>query len=1056
MNEKRGIVGSLSNYFLANSKLTLIVVLVSILMGFASVFFIAKEEEPQIVVPMIDITTQAVGVSAQEIERKVTEKIERAMWGISGVEYVYSQSQKHQSLVTVRFKVNHSLDNSLLAVHHKLMVAKSTLPSNASESKVESYSIDDVPFLVLTFSSANKSNYELRQAIAPLARELSGTININKIEILGGQKRAVRIIIDKEKLLQSGASILAIAEAIKNNQLTLPAGKNLGSAEIFDIDVGGRFNNAKDVENVAIGSFGGRVIRLKDVAKITDGPEEIVRLSSIYNKNSEVANAVSLSFSKRKGANAVKLSQEILQRAESFIEKNSEIHLDIVRNYGASAKEKTDELITHLAIATILVSLLIALFMGFRAALVVAIAIPVTLALTLASFYFLGYTLNRVTLFALVFAIGILVDDAIVVVENIERHFSQDRDSNLRKTAIRAVSEIGGSTILATFAVIFAILPMSFVQGLMGPYMKPIPVGSSFAMIFSLLVAFVVTPWAAVRLLKKTHNAQDEAKLSYLDNLYNRIIHKLIDHKISALKFLAIIAALFVASMSLIYFKAVKVKMLPFDNKTEFQITLDFPNGTPLEENHKLAQKLAKELVKNSDILKVQIFSGEPAPFSFSGMVKHSFLRQADYMSDLQIVLTNKHQRQASSHEIIESLRPQIQKFAEENHAITKILEIPPGPPVMATLVAEIYAKNQEKRNEITAEIRDIFASEPTIVDLDSSLRAPRQRQIYQFDYENGGTLGISAAQIANSAALLFSENQLGILNEASAPEEIGVTLSFPKEIRAAKNPFSAIKITSMQSGIVKAESVLKESKNQESEILHRKNLMPVNYVTAELSGSEEAPVYAISKLAEKLKNYQTRFMSLPWNFDQPILKWDGEIFITLEVFRDLGTAFIFAIAAIYILILIKFRSFSVPIIILAPIPISLIGVMIGHALTNSYFTAPSMIGFMAGAGIIVRNSIILIDFTEQRMRQGIALKEAVISAGILRFRPMLLTAAAVIFGSLIMLSDPIFGGFAVSLIFGEIAATLLSRFVIPILYFYLIGKKRSLILNKLSQINQN
>ncbi len=1043
MNKKHGIVGSLSNYFLLNPKLTLIVVLVSVLMGFASVFFIAKEEEPQIVVPMIDITTQTVGLSAKEIEREVTEKIERAMWGISGVEYVYSQSQKHQSLVTVRFKVNHSLDNSLLAVHHKLMDVKSTLPSNASESKVESYSIDDVPFLVLTFSSANKSNYELRQAIAPLARELSSTADINKIEILGGQKRVIRIIAEKQKLLNNGASALAVAEAIKNNQLILPAGKNLGSDEIFDIDVGGRFKSVEDVKNVAIGYFGGRVLHLKDVAEVVDGPEDVVRLSSIYEKNSAANNAVSLSFSKRKGVNAVILSQEIIKRAESFVKETAEIKIDVVRDYGASAKEKSDELISHLAIATVLVSILIALFMGVRAALVVAIAIPVTLALTLASFYFLGYTLNRVTLFALVFAIGILVDDAIVVVENIERHFTRDHDPDFRATVIRAVCEIGGSTILATFAVIFAILPMSFVQGLMGPYMKPIPVGSSFAMIFSLLVAFIVTPWAAVKLLKKTHNAQDEAKLSYLDNLYNRIIHKLIDRKISALKFLAMIAVLFAVSMSLVYFKAVKVKMLPFDNKTEFQIAIDFPTTTTLEKNHQLTKQLAAELVQNPDILKVQIFSGEPAPFSFSGMVKHTFLRHADYMSDLQIVIKNKHDRNLSSHEIIESLRPQIKKFADENQAIAKVLEIPPGPPVMATMVAEIYAKNQEERNKITAEIRDIFATEPSIVDLDSSLRAPRAHQLYQLDYQNGGALGINAAQLASSGALLFSETTLGLLGDTSSPEEVAINLVFPKEVRAAENPFSVVKIASMQSGTINAENVIKKAEIEEAVVLNRKNLVPVNYVTSELSGDEEAPVYAISKLSDKLKNYQTRFMSLPWNFDQPIVKWDGEMFITLEVFRDLGTAFAFAIVAIYILILIKFRSFSVPIIILAPIPISLIGVMIGHALTGSYFTAPSMIGFMAGAGIIVRNSIILIDFTEQRMKQGIAIKEAVISAGILRFRPMLLTAAAVIFGSLIMLSDPIFGGFAVSLIFGEIAATLLSRFVIPILYFYLIGKKR-------------
>ncbi len=1052
-NKKIGIVGSLSNYFLLNSKLTLIIVIISVLLGFFSVFFIAKEEEPQIVVPMIDITTNASGLTAKEVEREVTEVLERAMWGIAGVEYIYSQSTKHQSLVTVRFKVNHSLDNSLLEVHHKLMDLTPNLPQNSSPPKVESYSIDDVPFLILTFSSASKSNYELRQTIAPLARELSSTVDLNKIELLGGQKRVVRIIADKQKLINSGVSILAIESAIKNNQLILPAGKNLGSQTLFDIDVGGRFKNIEDVKNVALGYFAGRVVRIKDVADVVDGPEEVVRLSSIYDKeslaenaqtkNAQGENAVSISFSKRKGVNAVLLSKEIIKRAESFIKDSPEIKIAVMRDYGASAKEKSDELISHLLIATILVSALIALFMGLRAATVIAIAIPVTLALTLFTFHFLDYTLNRVTLFALVFAIGILVDDAIVVVENIERHFRSDNDPDAKNTVIRAVSEIGGSTILATFAVIFAILPMAFVQGLMGPYMKPIPVGASFAMIFSLLVAFIVTPWAAVRLLKKDHKSKSKNKVSFLDNLYSKIIHKFLDSKKSAVKFLGFIALLFLVSGSLVYFKIVKVKMLPFDNKTEFQIALDYEPSTTLEKNHELTKQLAQELVKNPDILKVQIFSGQPAPFSFSGLVKHNFLRKNDYMSDLQIVLTNKHERKISSHKIIENIRPIIKKFEGENKAIAKVLEIPPGPPVMATMVAEIYAKDQNQRDKITAQIKEIFSQEPSIVDLDSSLRKPRQKLFYEFDYKNGGALAVSAAQVTASGKLLFSENKLGSLSDVSSPEEVVVNFVFPKEIRAEKNAFSSIKISSPGSGTINANDVLKSAQIEETEVLNRKNLIPLNYVTAELSGDEEAPVYAISKLSKNMKNYDTRFMNLPWQFENPVIKWDGEMFITLEVFRDLGTAFIFAIIAIYILILIKFKSFSVPIIIMAPIPISLIGVFFGHAITGSYFTATSMIGFMAGAGIIVRNSIILIDFIEQQMQQGVKMKEAVISAGILRFRPMLLTAAAVIFGSLVMLSDPIFSGFAISLIFGEIAATLLSRFVIPILYFYLIGKRR-------------
>lgn len=1050
-DSKFGLVGSLSNYFLINPKLTLIIVIVSILLGVFSVIFIPKEEEPQIIVPMIDISTNAAGLSAKEVERQVTEVIERAMWGLDGVEYIYSQSAKHHSFITVRFKVNHSLDNSLLLVHHKLMDLAPDLPKNTSQPEVKSYSIDDVPFLILTFSSKTKSNYQLRQEIAVLARELSSTVDINKIELLGGQKRVVRVVADQNKMLENGISIQALKQAISSNQLILPAGKNLGSDQLFDIDIGGRFQNVEDVKNVAIGYYAGRVIRIKDVADVVDGPEDIIRLSSIYDEDNNPENAVSISFSKRKGVNAVTLSQELIKRAEQYISNLPEIEISVMRDYGASAKEKSDELMLHLLIATILVSSLIALFMGLRAAVVIAIAIPVTLALTLFAFHFLDYTLNRVTLFALVFAIGILVDDAIVVVENIERHFRTDNDSAIKAIIIRAVSEIGAPTILATFAVIFAILPMSFVQGLMGPYMKPIPVGSSFAMIFSLLVAFIVTPWAAAFFLKRGHKSKSKNTVSYLDKIYSKIIHILLDSKISASAFLLMIGVLLVISFSLIYTKIVKVKMLPFDNKTEFQITIDYQPSTTLEKNHQLTKELAAELIKDPNILKVQIFSGQPAPFSFSGMVKHNFLRRNDYMSDLQILLTNKHDRNISSHEIITNIRSKVDKFARQNNATTKILEIPPGPPVSATIVAEIYAKDQKTRDKITQEVVNIFASEPTIVDLDSTLRLSRQKKFYEFDYKNGGILGINATEIAYSGQLLYSETKMGYLDDVSSPEEVDINLTFPRDVKGDVNALQSIKIKSPSSGTINAIDVLKKPIVEDNIVLNRKNLIPVNYVTSELSGAEEAPVYAISKLSPKMHDYQTRFMSLPWQFEEPIIKWDGEMFITLEVFRDLGIAFIFAIIAIYILILIKFKSFSVPIIIMAPIPISLIGVLFGHAIMNSYFTATSMIGFMAGAGIIVRNSIILIDFIEQQIRNGVELKESVISAGILRFRPMLLTAAAVIFGSLVMLSDPIFSGFAISLIFGEIAATILSRFVIPLLYFYLIGKRRERFINQLA-----
>lgn len=1048
MNTKpnRDLVAIIANTFI-NSKLTIVIVIISILLGLFSVLFIAKEEEPQILVPMIDIATNVPGLTAKEVEREVTEVIERAMKGINRVEYIYSQSSNHFSLVTVRFKVNSSLEDSLLAIHHKLMDLKGKLSEHAEQSKVESFSIEDVPFLMLTFSSPKRSGYELRQLIAPIARELSYTPDLNKISLLGGQKRAINIIIDEQKLVNKGVSILAVANAIKENDLILPAGENLGSDKLFNIEVGGRYKNIADIKNVAIGYYAGKVVKIEDIANVIDGPEELNKISTIYDKSAE-QNAVSLAFSKRKGVNAVLLAKELLSRTQ--VAKKSlpaDVQLTIMRDYGETAKEKADELIKHLFIATILVSILIALFMGIRAATIVAIAIPVTLALTLAAFYFLGYTLNRVTLFALIFAIGILVDDAIVVVENIERHFSAKETENLAKLAIYAVSEIGGATILATFAVICAILPMSFVQGLMGPYMKPIPVGSSFAMIFSLLVAFIITPWAAIRLLKKPHiqaATANQKELAKLDQIYSKIIHILLDSKKSATKFLLFVVLLFMLSCSLIYFKFIKVKMLPFDNKNEFQVLLDYPVSTSLEKNHELSKELAKRIIQNNaNVLKVQIFSGEPAPFSFSGMVKHTFLRTADYMSDFQVLLTNKDKRHQSSHEIIAELRPIVQQFATEYNVVAKILEIPPGPPVLGTMVAEVYAKTQTARDELASDIYNLFKTEPSFVDLDWSLRKTRQQKIYEYNYQDGGLFGANAAVVANVGKLLFSNTKLATLTDVSLPEEIAINLAFTKSIRSNHEPFKDLKIQLPQAGSVEVNLLLNTPKIVDNEVINHKNLIPLNYITSELSGDEEAPIYGIMKLAKKMQQYSTFFMSIPANLAKPIIKWDGEMFITLEVFRDLGVAFIFAIIGIYLLILTKFKSFLVPIVIMTPIPISLIGILFGHAITATYFTATSMIGFMAGAGIIVRNSIILIDFIEHQMQNGLPLKDAVIISGILRFRPMLLTAAAVIFGSLVMLKDPIFGGFAVSLIFGEITATLLSRFTIPIIYYYGVGTMR-------------
>lgn len=1045
---KLGFAGLLAKTFI-KSKLTIVIAVTSILLGVMAVYLTPKEEEPQISVPMIDIQTGAPGLDAHEVERKVTEVIERAVWGLDGVEYVYSASQPHGSMVTVRFKVGEPMEPSLVKIHHKLLTIRSELPANTMPSLVKSYSIDDVPFLILTFSSSTLDDYKLRQLIAPLARELSSTPDLSRVELLGGLKRSIRVVVDPKKLTQRGVALGSVAMALKANDAYMPVGKNWDKNAVYDIDVGGKLSTAEDIRNVTVGQRGGSVVKIKDVADVVDGAEERTRASVLITKDNiqNPEHAVSVVFAKRKGTNVVTLASELLERAKLFTDKlPSNVKMSIIRDYGATADEKSKELIEHLILATLSVSVLIAIVMGFRASLVVATAIPVTLALTLAIYYFMGYTLNRVTLFALIFSIGILVDDAIVVVENIERHLKMNKKIGMIKATLNAVAEVGNPTILATFAVIGAILPMAFVRGLMGPYMKPIPIGASFAMILSLVVAFVVTPWAAVKLLKHDDHGSDEHEeehqVSKLDQIYEKTMGALLGNISFSYAFGAFTIALLIAAMSLVYFKAVKVKMLPFDNKNEFQVLMDYPATTPLMQNKNYSVELAKKLLENPDVKKIQIFAGEPAPYSFSGMVKHTFMRRSDYQSDLQILLTEKQDRKISSHEIIESLRGTIKEFADSKKALSKILEIPPGPPVLSTVVAEVYGPDEKSRKAVAQEIYDIFAKEKSVVDLDYTSRLSRPRKVYAFDQIEGGIYGTNAERVMQNGAMIFSETPVALLNDLSSPEDVSVNLSVQNAQRSGKKPFDQITTPSFETGIVSVDKVLKSPQVLETETLYRKNLKPVSYVMSELSGAEEAPVYGILKLAPQIK-YPLQTADVPWNTKSPVVKWDGEWFITYEVFRDLGGAFAVVMVLIYILVLGWFRSFTVPLIIMAPIPISLIGILPGHAIVGTYFSATSMIGFIAGAGIIVRNSIILVDFIEHQLSTGMNLKDAVVSAGVLRFRPMLLTAAAVVVGSSVMLMDPIFQGLAVSLIFGEVAATILSRVAVPVLYYWMVGKSR-------------
>lgn len=1040
IQEHSGFAGRVASVF-TRSKLTPIFIVVSILVGVLSVYLTPKEEEPQISVPMIDISVFSPGYTAKEQERKITEPVERAVWGLEGVEYVYSATEDHRSMVTVRFKVGESLEPSLLKIHHKLQEVRAGLPA-IKDLSIKSFTIDDVPFLALTFSSTERDDYSLRTLVAPLARELSSTPDLSKVELLGGRRKSIRVIANPIRMTELGVDLVQLSEALKGNASSFPLGKNWGKERILDVELDSSIRTENQVRQIPIKQSWGRSVRVGDVAEVRESPEERVRQSVLFEKSNS-QNAVTISFSKRKGTNIEALSKTIRERGEEFaVSLPKDVKVTVIRDYGLTAGEKSNELIEHLIIATLSVSLLIALWMGARASFVVFVAIPVTLSLTLFIYYFLGYTLNRVTLFALIFSIGILVDDAIVVVENIERHLAFSKTKDKIASILNAVSEVGNPTILATFTVIAAILPMAFVRGMMGPYMKPIPVGASLAMILSLLVAFSVIPWVAAKVLKEqTSHSVSTGKVSKLDSIYLRIASWLLESPKNLGKLVLTILLLFSFAVGMVLTKAVKVKMLPFDDKDEFQVTLDFDPRTPLSENLERSKELAILLLKNENIEKIQIFAGEAAPFSFSGMVKHTFLRRDDWKSDLHIVLKEKKKRKGKSHEIIESIRPLLSDYGKRNGALTKILEIPPGPPVLSTLVMEIYGPTDAERKRIAGEVLEILEKKKGVVDLDSSLRENRPKILYPFDFNKGGILGTSSASLANNAAYYFRESSLFLLSESENPEDVSVDLSVPEKFRSSSEPFANWGISSPSAGSVRSEALLGISKIQKSGTLHRKNLKPLEYVTAEFSGEEEAPVYGILSLSPEIK-YPTQTADVPWNTKNPVIKWDGEWFITYEVFRDLGGAFAIVMVLIYILVLGWFQSYRLPIIIMAPIPISLIGIIPGHWIAGAYFTATSMIGFIAGAGIIVRNSIILVDFIEAEIESGKSTKQAVLDAGLVRFRPMFLTAAAVIVGSSVMLFDPIFQGLAVSLIFGEIAATILSRFAVPAFYFWFSGRR--------------
>jgi multidrug efflux pump subunit AcrB len=1082
-----GAAGRIARAFI-DSKLTPLVIIAAVLLGLFAVLLLPREEEPQIKVPMVDVLVAMPGFSAKEVEERATRPMEKLLWEIPGVEYIYSTSSEGQSLVIVRFKIGEDMENSLVKLNQKLQSNFDKIPHGVSPPLIKARSIDDVPILALTFHSAHYDHLTLRRLVAQVDDAVKQVPLVAETTIIGGEQRQLRVLLDPAKLASRNLSPAGLIPMLQQANRQFAAGGLTSNNREVVVETGAFLTSAEAVGNVVVGVSGGKPVYLRDVATIVDGaeePSEYVFFGSgaANGTTTDEQPAVTLSIAKRPGANAISVARAVLRKVGMLKGRiiPADVQVSVTRNYGVTAEEKSNELLWHMLIAVAGVSLLILLALGWRESLIVAIAIPTTLALTLLVFYLHGFTLNRITLFALIFSIGILVDDAIVVIENIVRHFHlpQNKGRNWPDIAVEAIGEVGNPTILATFAVIAAVLPMAFVGGLMGPYMRPIPIGASAAMFFSLAIAFIVTPWASIRILRwgREYSCLSEGAVSVTDGdkpqphaapeenfftrSYLRLMRPLIARPRSRHIFLGGLVGLLLVSMALVGIGWVKVKMLPFDNKSEFQIILNMPEGSSLERTAQAAREIAAAVRTEPEVTDYEVYAGVASPFNFNGLVRHYFMRRGANVADIQVNLLPKSERKAQSHDVARRVRPRVAAIATKYDARVAVAEVPPGPPVLQTLVGEIYGPDEKNRLALARKVIDIFHSTPGVVDTDWYIEADQPKVRFAIDKEKAALHGISAETISETLKIAVGGESLDLLHIPREKEDVNIVLQLPLASRTTPEELLALRVRSGDANalpepgsatgappLVPLRELVTVERTITDKSIYHKNLMPVTYVIGDVAGAVESPVYAILKMNQALRALNTlefggssaklKILNAvqPFTDQEPSIKWDGEWQITIEVFRDLGLAFAAVLVLIYILMVGWFRSFLTPLIVMVVIPFSLVGILPAHGALHAFFTATSMIGFMAGAGIVVRNSIILVDFIEQRLREGMPLDEAVIEAGMIRFRPILLTALAVVVGATVILFDPIFQGLAISLMAGGIASMLLAPVTVPILYF--------------------
>lgn len=1033
------------------------------IIGSYSSFLIPREEEPQIAIPMADIMVGYPGASPAEIESRVIKPLEKVVSNIKGVEHVHSMAMNGQAMLIVQFYVGEDIERSYVKLYDELMKHQGLFPQGVMQPMVKTRSIDDVPMMGVTLWSEKLDDFEIRQIAEEVTSEIEKVKDVAITKEIGGRNREVKVILDKDKMAENGVDALSIMQMIQANNGSAQSGSFVQKDKEFLVTTGQFLATSEDVENLVVGVNQNMPVYLKQVASIQDGPSTPRSYVSFgfgkgnekFANNPSEYSAVTISVAKVKGADAMKIAEKIETRLEQLKQNliTDDVHVEITRNYGETASHKVSELLMHLGVAILAVTVLVMLAMGWRGGLVVFFSVPLTFALTLFSYYMLGYTLNRITLFALVFVVGIVVDDSIIIAENMHRHFKMKKLS-FKDAAIYAINEVGNPTILATFTVIAAILPMAFVSGMMGPYMSPMPIGASIAMLLSLFVALTVTPYLGYHLLKEKdeqeHKAEAGLETSWIYKIYQKIELPMLDSAAKRNVMFAITIFLLLGSVALFFTKSVAVKMLPFDNKNEFQVVIDMPEGTTLERTAVVTKEIAQYLSTVPEVVNYQNYIGTSAPITFNGLVRHYDMRGGSNMADIQVNLLDKGYRDLQSHDLAKLVRPEIYKIAKKYGANVKIIEVPPGPPVLSTVVAEVYGPNYKEQIKVAQQVKDILNKTPDIVDVDWYVEDAQTEYKLEVDKEKAMLNGIAPQQVVGNLTYLLREMPITNLYDERSNDPVGIVMALDDKDKTSLDDLKNLKIKGSRGNVVPVSDLVQVKQDTLQKTIYRKDQKRVVYVTGDMAGALESPVYAILGMEEKLqkmqlpKGYKVNeiYMGQPDDESNFTVKWDGEWQITLEVFRDLGAAFLVVIIIIYMLIVGWFQNFKTPIVMMVAIPLSLVGIVLGHWLLDAYFTATSFIGMIALAGVMVRNSVLLIDFIEIRLHEGIPLKQAIIEAGAVRTTPILLTTGAVVIGASIILFDPIFQGLAISLVAGAIVSTLLTLLVVPLIY-YITEKKK-------------